>query len=784
MMTLNRLWFPRLAAACCLAAAPSLFGVEAGLKALPGHVPRLPPGLAALGSVPLTNELRLAIGVSLRDPQGLTEFLAQLYDPTSTNFQHYLTSEQFTQRFGPTADDYQALIDFAQTNGLAVVAGFADHLVLDVQGSVGDIQRALHITLLSYRHPSEQRNFFAPDTEPSVNAALPIADISGLNNYVLPRPRLRPMPPGGGGTAGAPRSGSSPIGAYMGKDFRAAYVPGVTLNGAGQMVGLLEFDGYYATDITTYETAAGLPNVPLQTILLDGYDGVPTTGVNSGNNEVSLDMEMVISMAPSISKLVMFEAGPNGVVNDILNSMAANTQVKQFACSWGWGGGPSTTTDAIFQKMAAQGQSFFTASGDSDAYTTGAKSVNGVDNTTLANAPSSCPYITVVGGTTLNTTGPGGAWSSETVWNWGLRGGSYSGTSGGISSYYPLPSWQSGISMSANGGATTQRNLPDVAMVADNVYVVYGNGSSGALGGTSCAAPLWAGLAALVNQQAQGAGKGAIGFFNPALYALGKSAAAGAGFHDITTGNNVWNSSPNLFYATSGYDLCTGWGTPAGQPLIDSLSGAANALAVLPATGFTSTGPVGGPFTPDSGNLSLTNSSGSALSWSLVNTSAWLTVSATQGTVPAASGSQISARLTSAATGLGPGSYNASLLFTNHGAGTLTVLFTLSIGQSALQNGGFESGDFSGWTLVGNTVAGGNVYNAVEAATSGFSTVHSGSYGAFLGDTQLASLSQTVPTLPGQYLLAVALARQPGHRHRTTVYPELAARPPCHTNAF
>ena len=134
--------------------------------------------------------------------------------------------------------------------------------------------------------------------------------------------------------------------------------------------------------------------------------------------------------------------------------------------------------------------------GDSDAFTTGATSVNGVDNTSLKNVPSSSPYITEVGGTTLTTTVPGGPWSGETVWNWGLDQGSYVGSSGGISSYYSIPSWQTGISMTANGGSTTYRNIPDVSLTADNVYEIYGKGSTQTTGGTSCAAPLWAALTA------------------------------------------------------------------------------------------------------------------------------------------------------------------------------------------------------------------------------------------------------------------------------------------------
>ena len=161
--------------------------------------------------------------------------------------------------------------------------------------------------------------------------------------------------------------------------------------------------------------------------------------------------------------------------------------------------------------MAAQGQSFFNATGDSDAFTGSIP------------FPSDSTNITEVGGTTL-TTGTGATYSSETVWNWGLQSGSYVGSSGGISTYYPIPSYQQGISMAANQGSTTMRNVPDVALTADNVYVVYNNGSTGTFGGTSCAAPLWAGFTALVNQQAAAAGQAPVGFLNPALYTIGKGA--------------------------------------------------------------------------------------------------------------------------------------------------------------------------------------------------------------------------------------------------------------------
>lgn len=743
-----------------LSATAPVLALAPGIKTLHGHVPSIVAQLLSNGAPPPTNRLNLAIGLPLRDAKGLDDFLVQLCHPTDSNYQHYLTPDQFTEKFGPTQADYEAVVAFARQNRLTVRATHANRLLLDVSGSVADIEQAFHISLRTYPHPAEARDFYAPDSEPTVNANLPIIDISGLNNYILPHPKSLRTNLSYSEAGVLPKSGSGTSGAYLGYDFRAAYIPGVSLTGAGQVVGLVEFDGFNPSDISAYEAAAGLPAVPTQTVLLDGFDGVPTMGPNGGNQEVSLDIEMALCMAPGLAKIMVFEAGPNGLPNDILSAMAASNQVSQLSCSWGWGGGPSATTDNIFKQMAAQGQSFFQASGDSDAFTTGAYSANGVDNPMLNNAPSSCPYITVVGGTTLRTTGPGGSWLSESAWNWGLYKGKDVGSSGGISSYYSIPSWQASVDMTSNRGSPAYRNIPDVALTADNVFVLYGNGNSGTVGGTSCAAPLWAGLTALMNQQSLSTGTSTVGFINPAIYALGKSTAYTTSFHDITTGNNTSSSSPTNFYAVSGYDLCTGWGTPAGQSLINAIAGLPGALGISPANGFTAAGTPGGPFTIDFGTILLTNSGATSLPWSLTITSSWLEASLSNGTLLPAGSTNVTVSLTAHASQLPVGTYRGSLNFTNLDSHVgQTLPFVLAVLQSLVQNGGFETGDFTGWTLMGNAVVttpfGTTIYNNVETSTDYPLVVHSGNYGAFLGDNQLATLSQTLPTIPGEnYLLS------------------------------
>jgi hypothetical protein len=722
-----------------LGIAMPLSGAERQLA--PGHVPEIVKRLQPAGDLPAETQLNLAIGLPLRDAQTLDSLARDVSDPASPLYHHFLTPDEFAAQFGPTAEQYEAVIAFARSNHLTVTGTHPNRMLLDVSGAASDVWGAFGVHLRTYHRPAGDGDFYAPDVEPSVRGDIPILDISGLSNYRLPHPLIRGSPPLNRLANAHRNAGSGSGGAYMGGDFRAAYVPGVSLNGAGQAVGLVEFDGFYANDIASYERQAGLAAVPLQTILLDGYNGTPTTGADSGNPEVSLDIEMAVSMAPGLSNVMVYEAGPYGTPNDVLNRMTTDNQAKQLACSWTWSGGPSATTDQIFQQMALQGQSFFQASGDSDAYSTGA-----IDNPSDSDAPSDSPYITSVGGTTLTTSGPGGSWVSETVWNWG--GGT--GSSGGISSYYAIPAWQQGISMSANGGSTTMRNIPDVALTGDNVYVVYGDGSSGTFGGTSCATPLWAAFVALVNQQAASYGLTSIGFVNPAIYAIGKGSQYASLLHDITTGNNTSSTSPNEFYATTGYDLCSGWGTPNGASLINALAPSSDPLVVLPATGFSSVGLIGGPFSVNSEVFSLKNFGTSALIWSLSNTSLWLNASPAGGTLPpGASAATVTVSLNAAANSLAAGAYTATIWFTNTSTGYVASRqFTLTTSSQVVQNGGFETGSFSSWTQSGNT--------AYTSVTTNSSFVHSGKHGAELGPADSPGyLSQTLSTLVGQsYLLS------------------------------
>lgn len=500
----------------------------------------------ALGRYPGSARMNVAIGLPLRDKVGLQAFIDALYDPASPVYKSYLTPDQFTAKFGASAADYQKAADFARSSGLTVTATTPNRMIVDVTGSVADFERVFHFTMRTYRHPSEPRQFHAPDVAPSVPLDVPILDLMGLDDYMPPRRMVaKTERPGSGHTD---ITGSGPNGSFQAKDLRAAYVPGVALTGMGQSIGLFELGPYSPDDITIFEKAVGLSDISIVNVLLDGADGDYAPGY--GDGEVSLDIEMAMSLAPG-AQILVYEGTSFA---DVINRMATDNAAKQLSSSWAFGNTPSTMQQ-ILMEYAAQGQAFFECSLDSGAYTP----------TSHVDAPIGSPYVTVVGGTSLVTTGPGGAWLSETAWK---------GSGGGFDPNYAIPSWQATVSMATNMGTTAFRNFPDVAMVGDTIlFAVSGGHTSSFTGGTSASTPLWAAFLALANQQAAMNQKPPIGFLNPTIYALAQSSRYSQDLHDITVGNNTNAASPNEYYAVPGFDLTTGWGSPTGQNLMNDLVG-------------------------------------------------------------------------------------------------------------------------------------------------------------------------------------------------------------------
>ncbi len=535
-----------------------------------------------------TNLLRIVIILPQRNQDAISNLVQDIYDPSSTNFHRYLTPAQFNERFAPANADYQTVIGFAKTHGLTVTRTVPGRTIVEVDAAVADIEKAMHVTLHLYQHPTEPRQFFAPDVEPSLDLEVPVLVVRGLNNYAIPH-HISHI--GNGGTPATAMGGSFPWGTsnsiYMASDIRHAYVPGTPLTGAGQVLGLMEFDGYTPADITAYEATNGLPNVHIQEVFV-GWSG--PNNPNNGDPEPGVDIDMAIAMAPGLSEVVFYYGNNNPHADSMLTEMADPTQGEplplQLSSSWGY---PlDAITDTAFVRFAVQGQSFFGVSGDGGSYPMQAHYAQ---------------YVTAVGGTELAMSGLGASWSNETVWGNGQPPGTGEahGSGGGIVTNVPIPAYQQPVNMTAVGGSPVWRNLPDVAMVSDNL-MGFLTGTDGvqqieSFSGTSFSTPLWAGFTALVNEQAAALKQGPVGFLNPALYAIGLGPNYSSCFHDVTVGNNTWSNSPGAYFAAPGYDLCTGWGSPKGASLINLLARWSGAVWVdFNYTGSLQTGSFTNPY--------------------------------------------------------------------------------------------------------------------------------------------------------------------------------------------
>ncbi len=500
---------------------------------------------AFVGRLPATQSLRIDVVMPVRE--GLDNFLREVYDPASPSYRHFLTVEQFTEKFGPSQKDFNALVHFAKANGLTVVGGSRDALDLQLKGSVANIETAFHINLGVYHDPIENRDFYAPDREPSIDLPFQLMHISGLDNYFVPRSAVARRPPGVKPPA---TTGSCPSQSFCGSDMRAAYYAGTKLTGKGQTIGLLEFYGFDIADINTYYKNAGQKRTAkVKGISTDGTSINCVASQGCDDTEQSLDITQALGMAPGIGTLYVY-VGSSGTA--LLSSMSSHKPLPlNLSSSWYRWGTDFTSDDMYFKKMASQGQSFFEAAGDSGTW-------RGTDTWW----PMESAYVISVGGTDLTTKGPGKGWASETVW---VDGG------GGISpDGIKIPSWQKakGIITKANEGSTKLRNGPDLSANSNFTFYVCADQegcTANEYGGTSFAAPMYAGYMALANQQAKTNGDKPPGFINPAIYKLGLSSGYKTAFHDITSGGNG-------LPATKGYDLATGWGSPNTNGLINALA--------------------------------------------------------------------------------------------------------------------------------------------------------------------------------------------------------------------
>ena len=578
----------------------------------------------ALGRVAGGTQMNLALTLPLRNQARLTDLLKRLSTPGDRLYGHFLTPAQFHAQFSPTEKDYAAVAAFARSQGLTVTQTHVSRTILDVAGPASNVEKAFGVRLSRYQL-KDGRTIFANATAPTLprSIAVRVAGVAGLTDVAKMHPHYRMLSPrlpvtGTGGSGTGPAGGLAPNDikyAYSLADVTPLYTAvstgtgtpttgtgtGTTstsalLDGTGQTVGLFELDGYTPSDIALYVTQFGLPTAltpsgtttqpALQNVLIDGATGgILTPG---GQGEVTLDIDMVLALAPNVSTLYVYEANqttsPTAAL-DMFQRMADDTAtdgtplLKVISNSWGSAEvdaekDPTTVNgeNAAFQQMAAQGQSIFSASGDSGAYGAYVPTV-GLATQPAVDDPSSQPFMTGVGGTTLSYKAPTaatatvaaqpGVYVGETVWSAGSQTNSPEGSGGGPSIIWSKPDYQQGLGYDPN-----RRDVPDVALDADpnTGYDIYVAGKVGTVGGTSAAAPLWAGFFALINEQRTTNGLGTIGFANPILYGIGRGANYAAEFHDVTTGNNLF------FPAEVGYDDATGFGSFIGDAMLSALS--------------------------------------------------------------------------------------------------------------------------------------------------------------------------------------------------------------------
>jgi kumamolisin len=455
------------------------------------------------------------------------------------------------------------VVDYLRGQRLTTTSISANHTLVQASGSRRAVEAAFGVNIWNWHDRTQNRDFFGNDSQPMLPASLAtsIVGVAGLSDrYQARRLGVAPHPEGGGKMQ--PRApGSGPSGGYTPTELKSAYdiapLAALGYRGAGQALGLLELDGFSPNNISMYDSHYGLATAPTTVVPVDGVGTTP--GANQ--IEVELDIEVMHAIAPS-APITVWE-GPNsdqGVLHTY-NAMVMSDTTPSNSTSWGLcePGTPASLMvafDTIFKQAAAQGQSFFAASGDSGAY----DCPGGYPNQLAADNPASDPYVTAIGGTTLALNGSGG-YGSESAWNW-VNHSPPLGSGGGLSRQFSRPAWQVGPGV-ANAYSTQMRQVPDVALDGDprTGYSVYTTSSGTAgwyvIGGTSAGAPAWAAFAAILNQYRVVAGGRArtLGFANPALYQLGSVSSPYAAFHDVTSGDNLY------YMATAGWDYATGWGS-------------------------------------------------------------------------------------------------------------------------------------------------------------------------------------------------------------------------------
>jgi kumamolisin len=549
-----------------------------------------------LGEMDASENMQLSLRLNTPNPDALDQFLVDLYTPGNPKYRGFMTPDEFDTAYGPSASDRQAVTDYLISNGFTIDPSTGPFV--RAHAPVAAVESTFQLQMHRYIvTPSDNESYVAvgASDDPLFPSELPVAAIHGLQTHHV-RPHMRTTDRVAQVMGTAPdSSGLAPAQIRSGFGLNT-----IAQTGAKQTIALLEYAAYTASDITFYATTFGLTAPNLVNVLVDGASATPTklSTTNDGQLEVTLDIDMLMITAPA-ANIMVYEGldTTDTEYTDVFMKVASDNLAQVVSTSWGASEDNATsgstvlvmaTEATILKQMAAQGMSFFAAAGDSGAFDNPS-----LPTTVWVDDPAVQPYSTGVGGTSL-TLSAAYAYTSELTWNdLALKEG---GGGGGISIYYAIPTWQAGFGTATNLGSATMRMVPDVSFNADPVtgYGIYLAAAVTAklstvpwlqIGGTSAAAPLWAGFTALVNQARATAGLTTMGYMNPALYQIGQSSLGATAYHDVA-GTATVPSTNGHYPAVAGYDLATGWGsfTPA---LFQALSAAT--LPPLPPQTFTAT---------------------------------------------------------------------------------------------------------------------------------------------------------------------------------------------------
>jgi kumamolisin len=475
------------------------------------------------------------------------------------------TREQMrVRRVVEHAGDIGAVEDFAARHGLRVVSAEPGQRRVRLAGSTAQFGAAFHTSLGMYdAGEGEFRSYSGTLSVPG-----PLGDriesVLGLDNRRMARPFI------------VPSAATDAAAGYLPNEAAALYNFPANVTGADQCIALLEFGGgYYDSDVTAAFAAMNLPAPTVVAVGVDGAHNNPGTFILE-DNEVAMDIQIAGGLAGGAKVAVYFAPftvqGWVDAITTAAHDMANAPSV--ISVSWGereamWGLAEMASVTSALNDAATLGLSVFAACGDSRA-------TNGSPGRTASvNFPASSPGAIGCGGTSITTSGS--SITSEVTWN-----GEAGGTGGGISDYLDVPAFQAGTVLPPNlNDGQRRRGVPDVAGNADPLtgYSYIYDGKTQKNAGTSAVAPLWAGLAARLNELKPG--PETIGFFLPLLYQYPTAV------RDITAGNNKPSSAPDFGYdAGPGWDACTGLGVPDGGRLAALLASTVRSGTAIAATAW------------------------------------------------------------------------------------------------------------------------------------------------------------------------------------------------------